>query len=158
VSRGRSIAIAIVVLVAVVGIVLVLNDGEDEDQRIARPDGTPSACMQSPAERPTAAGTAHPSKRFFEPDDEVEGLALAHVLGDGFVVVTYRRSLPDRVRERLRSWLESNELAVFAAPSATQREPVRAVTYERQIRCSTLDLGGLTSFRDTWLRELAQRR
>jgi Protein of unknown function (DUF3105) len=147
------LAVAIALAVAAAIVFVIARRSDDGPVRLARADGTPSTCMQAPTDPPAAAGTAHPAERFARPGDEVPRLALGHVIADGFVVILYRHTLPAREREKLRGWVEGTELAVFGAPSLTQRAPVRAVTRERDLTCTTVDLDALTLFRDIWLRE-----
>jgi Protein of unknown function (DUF3105) len=157
--RRRALLLALVgVVVVVVGLGVVLLTRGDTPERIARPGGAPSTCTQTPADPPEAAGTSHLTKRFSEPGDEIDSLAVGHVLADGFVVVSYRASLDARERARLRRWVGENELAVFVIPDADQRAAVRATTRERVATCTTVDLGGLSTFRDTWLRDVIRGR
>jgi hypothetical protein len=76
------------------------------------------------------------------------------VVGDGYVVITYRRDLRDGPVASLRRWIMSERVAVVAGPLDGQSEAIRAVTARRELRCRQLDLDSLATFRDDWLDEL----
>ena len=76
------------------------------------------------------------------------------MVGDGYVVITYRSDLRDGAVTSLRRWIMSERVAVVAGPLDGQAETIRAVTARRELRCRQLDLDSLTTFRDDWLDEI----
>jgi Protein of unknown function (DUF3105) len=105
---------------------------------------------------PSAEGVAgdHPAKRFYGPGEAIPGEDFAHVISDGYVVITYRKRLPARDVASLRRWILSERTAVVAGVFDDQAEAVHAVTARRELRCSQFDLESLTTFRDDWFDEL----
>lgn len=131
---------------AVAAAVLSFPSGDDGGSKVV---GT--SCRESAATPPPFVGGGHPPKRFYSPGEEVPGTDLVHVIGDGFVVVRYRPSLPAQHRERLEQWVMADDRAVVAAPDGDQSPLVRVATARRALACSEFDIAGLTDFRDRWL-------
>jgi Protein of unknown function (DUF3105) len=75
---------------------------------------------------------------------------MNHVIFDGWVVITYRSSLPAARREALQAWVQGRDQAVVAAASTGQKEAIRARTVRRSLSCSSVDLESLARFRDAW--------
>jgi Protein of unknown function (DUF3105) len=119
-------------------------------------DAYAAGCTELSATPPSAEGVAggHPAKSFYGPDEEIPGADFAHVLSDGFVVVTYREDLRAGELASLRRWVVSKRAAVVAGAFDGQAEAVRAVTARRELRCRQLHLGSLTTFRDDWFDEV----
>lgn len=111
-----------------------------------------SSCSEADY-RPTSAGGGgggHPPKRFFAPDEDAPSEDMAHVLFDGWVVITYKASLSAADRTALKTWIESKDQAVVAAAASDQQEALTAHTVRRSLKCADLDLASLTEFRDAW--------
>lgn len=117
-------------------------------------DGQPSACTEGEAQPPVPApGSGHPAKAYYGPEETPPVDDLAHVVGDGYVIVRYSPDLTAAEHQELEQWVTSRESngTVIAAPDAEQSEPVRAVTAYEELSCASVDLNGLSGFRDRWL-------
>ena len=106
-----------------------------------------------------AAGGAHPAKAFYEPREAAPEQDLAHVIGDGYVIVRYRADVPKRELRRLSRWImgapgEGGVVGVVAV-AAQQAEAVRATTASRTIACRDFDVAAVRAFSDAWFAELA---
>ena len=75
---------------------------------------------------------------------------MGHVLFDGWIVITYKASLPAADRTALQTWIEGRDQAVVAAAATVQEEVLSARTIRRSLTCTSLDLASLTRFRDAW--------
>jgi hydrogenase/urease accessory protein HupE len=119
-------------------------------------DAYAAGCSERSATPPSGEvlGGDHPAKRFYGPGEKIPGTDFAHVVGDGYVVVTYRRDLRDGAVASLRRWITSERVAVVAGPLDDQAEAIRAVTARRALRCRQLDLDSLATFRDDWFDEI----
>ena len=106
-----------------------------------------------------APGAGHPEKPFFGPQEPPPEEDLAHVVGDGYVIVRYRPEIPASDVSQLEAFATSPESGqtVVAAPDPEQDESLRAITALRTLSCSTVDFDALTEFRDDWLREISDR-
>jgi hydrogenase/urease accessory protein HupE len=115
-----------------------------------------AGCTEVSAAPPSAEGVAggHPAKRFYGPGEAIPGADFAHVISDGYVVITYRKDLPARDVASLRRWIVRERTAVVAGAFDDQAEAVHAVTARRELRCPQVHLESLTTFRDDWFDEL----
>ena len=113
-----------------------------------------SSCTERQAQPPQSLAGGHPRKRFYGPSERAPAQDLAHVVGDGIVVVRYRPNLPKHQIEALRRFATTASRYVIAAPDRAQRLPVRAIAGTRELTCTRVDRGGLASFRDDWLATL----
>jgi hypothetical protein len=104
------------------------------------------------------AGGEHPPKNFYRPGEDVPGTDLAHVVGDGYVIVFYKAGLGVAKRERLSRWVNGGERAVIAAPDPNQSEPLKAVTAQRELSCSRFALDGVAEFSEQWFADLRAER
>ena len=120
---------------------------------ITFPSGKPetiargSSCTERPAQPPESLAGGHPPKRFYGPSEAAPARDLAHVVGDGIVVVRYRPDLHAREIEELRRFVTSGSRYVIAAPDRRQRAPVRAIAATRSLTCTKVDRAGLAGFR-----------
>jgi hydrogenase/urease accessory protein HupE len=158
--RAALGVLATIGLLAAAVISFPSGDSASERQSVARAKGRYTAC----AERAQVAGGTglaggHPGKSFYGPEERVAAGDLGHVVGDGYVVVRYRPDLPRPVGRQLRRWIETSPTpAVVAAPDPEQREPLRAMTAFRELRCSKANVRDLTTFRDRWFADLRAGR
>jgi HupE / UreJ protein/Protein of unknown function (DUF3105) len=149
-TAQRAVSALLVPTGLVAAVVLGISGAGGEEDAYA------AGCSERPAAPPSAEGLAgdHPGKRFYGPGEEIPGTDFAHVVGDGYVVITYRRDLRDGAVASLRRWIMSERIAVVAGPLDGQGEAIRAVTAKRELRCRQLDLDSLVTFRDDWFDEL----
>ena len=109
-----------------------------------------STCTETGYTPTATGGGAHPPKRFFLPAEPAPTEEMNHVIFDGWIVITYRPSLPAVRRDALQAWVQGRDQAVVAAAETGQKEAVRARTVRRLLSCSTIDLESLGRFRDAW--------
>ena len=109
-----------------------------------------SACAETDYAPTATGGGSHPPKRFFLPTEPAPTKEMNHVIFDGWVVITYRSSLPAARRDALQAWVQGRDQAVVAAASTGQKEAIHARTVRRSLSCSTVDLESLARFRDAW--------
>jgi hypothetical protein len=146
---ARRPAFAMLTLAGLVAAAVISFPGA-EPETIARG----SACTERPAQPPESLAGGHPPKRFYGPWERAPEQDLAHVVGDGVVVVRYRPGLPDRGVRAIRRFTNTGSRYVIAAPASGQEVPVRAVAATRELTCTRGDRAGLASFRDDWLASL----
>jgi len=113
-----------------------------------------SACTERQAQPPQSLAGGHPPKRFYGPSETAPAQDLAHVVGDGIVVVRYRPDLPEQQLLVLWRFATTGSRYVVAAPDRAQKMPVRAVAATRELTCTKVDRAGLASFRNDWLASL----
>ena len=113
-----------------------------------------SACVERQVQPPQSLAGGHPPKRFYGPSESAPAQDLAHVVGDGIVVVRYRPDLAERHIQALRQFATTGGRYVIAAPDRAQLAPVRAVAATRALTCTKVDRPALASFRDDWLATL----
>jgi len=106
---------------------------------------------QAQARSPSPAG-GHPERSFYEPGEGPPEGDLAHVLGDGLIVVRYREGLGERERAALAEWSRTGG-AVVAPAGSFLSWAFEAATTKRTLRCTLLDLDTLDDFRARWLEE-----
>jgi len=81
-----------------------------------------AACRESTKQPSAFAGGKHPAKPFYAPGETVPVEDLAHVVGDGLVIVRYHPSLPGNRRQQLAQWARDRDQFVIAAPDDQQTE------------------------------------
>ena len=128
-----------------------------------RPAATPIAiadgCAEGSWRQDRLAGGGHPAKRFYEPRETAPERDLAHVIGDGYVIVRYRADLAQRQLERLRTWLTNKpDKYAIVVPDREQSVPVRAVTSEKALTCNRVDVASVANFHDRWLEGLIRQQ
>jgi hydrogenase/urease accessory protein HupE len=143
----RTVAYAGLVVAGLVAAAVLSLDGLSEEDPVL----ASRACTQEDGlEPPPTVGGGHPSKKFFDPGEKYEGIDLVHVMGDGYVVVRYRRDIPARDRRALAQWVEEAPSAVVGAPDPDQRAAIVAWTATRKLTCSSLARRDLERFREDW--------
>src|SRR5215213_1595150 len=148
-ADARRPAFAMLTLAGLVA-AAVISFPAGEPETVARG----SACIERQAQPPQSLAGGHPRKRFYGPSETPPAQDLAHVVGDGIVVVRYRPDLPKQHLLALRRFVTTGSRYVLAAPDRAQKVPVRAVTATRELTCTRVDRAGLASFRDDWLASL----
>ena len=110
-----------------------------------------TSCIEANYSPPAPGRGGHPPKRFYGPDEEAPSEDMAHVLFDGWVVITYRADLPAASRKTLERWVLGKDQAVVAAAARRQEPAVRAVTVRSELSCLTFELDPLIRFREAWV-------
>jgi len=136
--------------------------GQEVNESAAGGDGTAvagSGCTESRAEATgaPALGGGHPAKPFYGPDEPPPVADMAHVVGDGYVIVTYRASVAEEEVSALSDWVHGAPDFVVGAVG-DHRASVVATTAQRRLRCSAIDIDALTAFRDRWFDDIRSRR
>jgi hypothetical protein len=151
-----AIAIAGIVAAAVISFSSASNSDSGSDKETV----SGGACTQERSNPPQVIGGGHPAKQFFGPSEPAPDEDLTHVTGDGYVIVRYRPDIAAGDVEQLEAFVTAPESRqyVIAAPDPEQEEPLRVVTATRTLSCSSVDLEGLTTFRDDWFVELEQQQ
>jgi hydrogenase/urease accessory protein HupE len=152
-ARGavqRAVSGVLIPAGLIAAVVLGISGTGSEDEAYG------AGCSELSATPPSAQGVGgdHPANSFYGPDEAIPGADFAHVLADGFVVITYREDLRARELASLRRWIASERAPVVAGALDGQTEAVRALTARRELRCRQFHLGSLATFRDDWLDEL----
>lgn len=101
-------------------------------------------------------GGGHPEKEFFEPAETIPSTDFAHVIGDGYLVVTYAPTLPVAQLDELRSYVLQPH-KVVAGPTPDQTQPVRALNAFTMLTCDRFDLGAVRAFGTAWLNDPRSR-
>ncbi len=143
----------LVVAGLVAAAVLSISDGSDDASLTAS-----RFCEETASNPPPALAGQHPAKSFYRPGDEVPGADLAHVVGDGYVIVFYDAGLPGARRERLSEWVTGGDHAVIAAPDGRQSEPLKAITAQRELSCSRFEIDTVADFSERWFTDIREGR
>lgn len=146
----RGVFGAIAVAGAVAAMLLFASLGEDSTA-VA---GSTASCEQMGFAIYGGGGGSHPSASFFGPEAAAPEQDLAHVRGDGYVVVRSRPDLPAAQLTELRAWVEGDSPGVFGAPDPEQEEAVVAQTARRLLSCESYDLAALREFAGSWRAEV----
>lgn len=151
--KTAFIALVGVGLVAAAIISFPPKDSSDSERVTA--GGQETSCTETTSQPTPLPGGGHPAKVFFSANERPPEEDLAHVVGDGYVIVRYRADLQPKHTQALQSWAEQTDPPyVVAAPANGQSPAIRAITYEKELRCAKPDMAGLTQFRDTWFEQV----
>jgi hydrogenase/urease accessory protein HupE len=109
-----------------------------------------NSCVESDSNEPRSLVGGHPDKAFYGPGEAPDGESLLHVLGDGYLVVLYRRNITERQQRLLAGWAEANT-GVIAAPGLVEMpDAIHAINSSRILKCLRFDLGAVDRFRADW--------
>ncbi|HKI22950.1 MAG TPA: hypothetical protein VKA24_05980 [Gaiellaceae bacterium] len=97
----------------------------------------------------------HPAKAFFGPDEPLPGGGdLQHVMGDGYIVISYRKTLPLARIAELEAWTDADSRGLVVLPSTELTDTeVHVATVRRGLSCKALDVDELAEFRESWFRQ-----
>ena len=101
-------------------------------------------------------GGAHPAKDFFEPGEPIPGKDFGHVLGDGYLAVTYRPGLPAADLDQVRAYTDERA-RVLAGERPEQTAALHAVNAYEQLTCENFDLEAVRRFVDAWFADPRSR-
>ena len=115
-----------------------------------------SSCTESdtPASVP-ASGAAHPPQQFYGPGQQAPLDSFLHVMGDGYIVVTYQPTISAAEVEALRAEIEGTNTAIVAGADPSQSVPLLVAHREKTLSCEQMDIPALLAFRDAWLQRAA---
>jgi hypothetical protein len=113
-----------------------------------------AACSEEPVAAPAVNDAGHPRRQFYGPDDTPPKDQFQHVMGDGYVIVTYRPDIPAADLARLRAEVENQPKAAIAGPDPEQSAPLVATTARTRLTCSKVDVPAYLKYRDAWLKQV----
>ncbi|MGQ0842837.1 MAG: HupE/UreJ family protein [Sporichthyaceae bacterium] len=152
VLRGVNVAVIAAGLVGA-GVVSAQADGGDPYEDLGAP--ADAGCTVAKVEAPLVYEGGHPEQNFYEPGEKYADQDFGHVVGDGFVVIRYRQSLPSADWYPVRDYVGRTQ-GVVAGPVTDQANAVEITTQSRTLRCAGMDPATVVKFGDLWLSE--QRR
>ncbi|WP_158289921.1 HupE/UreJ family protein [Micromonospora sp. S4605] len=142
---------ALIAAGAVAATVLLVTSGPDALRPVQAATGPASNCEVRNRTETFPAGNAHPVKDFFEPGETVPATSFGHVIGDGYVIVTYRPDLPAEQLAQVRTFVTDPTAGRVVGGSATdQSEAVKAVHAYQTIACDTVDVDAVRQFTQDW--------
>jgi hydrogenase/urease accessory protein HupE len=117
------------------------------------PQGEVAAgCVQS-QQTPVFDGEAsfggHP-RPFHSPDEPANPSDLAHVVGDGYVIVQYNRGMSQPDRDALEQWAYAKQGVVVTPTPGPIDAAFSAQTARLNFTCEALNLDALTDFHARW--------
>ena len=114
-----------------------------------------ATCAERPASAaaPTAVQGGHPERSLYGVDAAPPERDLAHVLGDGYVVVRYRRNVTRDQERALEEW-SGGQVGLIVAPASARAAPVvEARSAKLRFTCDGINVERLAAFQERWLRE-----
>jgi hypothetical protein len=97
------------------------------------------------------SGGGHPVKDFFEPDETVPATSFGHVIGDGYIIVTYRPDLTAEQLATVRAFVTDPAAGrVVGGPAPSQTTAVKAVHAYNTAACDTVDIDAVRQFTRDW--------
>lgn len=158
IRRGLFAALGAAGLIAAV--VIATTGGDEPTSSPAALAGSTERAACTVVDQAATGGLAgkHPEKKFFAPQDAVPEEDLAHVRGDGWVIVRYAATATAAQVRELQLWVEESDRAVAAAPGAEPSEPLVATTARRKASCRRHDFGAIQQFADAWLADVKAGR
>ena len=129
----------------------VLSFPGEEERAVAT--GCDQGTSQAP---PPSPGSGHPPKSFYGPDEDAPEADLAHVIGDGYLIVRYRPDLSAGNLRAIEALVTSGSEFVIAASAPQQDEAVRAIQAEQTLSCKRVEEKALAEFRDEWIARVRQ--
>jgi hydrogenase/urease accessory protein HupE len=149
-ARFAGIGFATVGLIAAaaLGFTAARPDSDDGDN-VAAAERQCVESQQAPNFEGEATFGGHP-KVFHDVDDPANPSDLAHVVGDGYVIVQYRPSLPEDERSSLEEWANQSRGVVVTPTTTPMKAALSAQTAQLNLTCQRLDLEALTDFHSRW--------
>lgn len=152
----------VIAIAGIVGTVVIAVTGSDDEpsrSAVSRSDDTAPTeatenCTQGTAATPPMNTAGHPERQFYGPDEAIPQANFDHILGDGYVVVTYNPDLPPAEIAELRETIDGVDKAVVGGAVLGQSEALIATTAQRTLTCADLDVPALIAFRDAWFAEI----
>lgn len=157
VRRTISGALAAAGLIAA-GVLTATSVAGDSPRADRVGDAEDASCVQRDARPQLSGAGGHPARKFFEPGERVPQEDFGHVLGDGWVIVSYRADLPAADVAALRSWITGSDVAIGAGPSVEQAEALRLRTARRELSCERFDEAQARAFADAWFADVRAGR
>ena len=111
-------------------------------------------CGEAPIAAPAVNDAGHPRKQFYGPHEQPPTDQFQHVLGDGYVIVTYRPDIAAADLARLRDQIADQPKAALCGPDPEQRQPLVATTARTRLTCGKVDVPAFLKYRDAWLKQI----
>lgn len=146
-------------LVAAMALSLVASKEAEESERAGASTAVAEAEAAGTCEEergltpPDGFAGGHPAKFFYGPSEQAPEEDLAHVIGDGYVIVRYRADAPEAELAALRDWV-GEDRNIVAAPASGPVEAATATTAYRRLTCSKMDVEAITAFGEQWLADV----
>lgn len=105
--------------------------------------------QQTPRFDGEAGFGGHP-RAFHEPDDPANPSDLAHVVGDGYVIVQYNRTLNEDDRAALEQWSYRAQGVVVTPTQTPMNAAITAQTARTNFSCDSVDIDALSDFHSRW--------
>jgi hypothetical protein len=146
--RQRAARLIAIALAGAVGVAVLSFPGSDGTSSAVIRD---SSCTESdtPASVPTS-DAGHPPKQFYGPEQAAPLDSFIHVMGDGYIVVTYQPNISEADVAALRAEIEGTDTAVVAGADPSQSVPLLVAQREKTLTCEQVDVSALLAFRDAW--------
>jgi hydrogenase/urease accessory protein HupE len=158
-QRPAFAAIAVVGLVAAMALALIASKEAEDTQRaeanpaVAEAEAAGTCEEERGLTPPDGFAGGHPAKFFYGPDEQAPEEDLAHVIGDGYVIVRYREDAPEAEITALRAWVGEGR-NIVAAPASGPVEAATATTAYRRLSCSEMDVEAIKAFGEQWLADV----
>lgn len=142
----------------IIGTVVIAVTGSGEPARTAVAEEEAAAqtgdCTQADSPPPGFNDAGHPERTFYGPREQTPVANFDHIIGDGYVVVTYRPDIPAAAVGELRTAIESESRGMVAGPAPDQSDALIARTARRTLTCAAADVPALIAFREAWFLEI----
>lgn len=154
-ERALRPALTVILLAGGVGAAVLSFPGQDT-QSVAMDRG--AACTETATTPPPVNDAEHPPRPFYEPDEQPPLDDFTHVMGDGFVVVSYDPQIAAGDLQALRREINTIEKYVVAGPDLDQTVALIAKTAQKKLTCTRVNIAALLAFRDGWIKQVQGQR
>ena len=153
-ARFAGVGLAAVGLIAAaaLGFSAARSDSNATEATTAEAKATDTGCVESqqtPLFEGDAAFGSHPQP-FHDVDNPANPSDLAHVVGDGYVIVQYRTDLTEEERVSLEEWATTSRGVVVTPIQTPMNVAISAQTARLNFSCDRLDLQELSGFLGRW--------
>jgi hypothetical protein len=151
-ARYAGIGFAAVGLLAAATLgLLAVRPDESDDTTVAAAEADPQCfeSQQTPVFDGEASFGGHPQP-FHDVDNPANPSDLAHVVGDGYVIVQYKPTLSEDDRSALEQWAYQSRGVVVTPITTPMNAAISAQTARLNFSCGRLDLDRLSDFHTRW--------
>ncbi|WP_158554092.1 HupE/UreJ family protein [Micromonospora deserti] len=149
--RNPRLSHGLLVTAGVVAASILALTSPGEVLRPVQADPAVGACTVRDRTETFPFGVGHPVKSFFEPGETVPATSFGHVIGDGYVIVTYRPDLAADQLAQVRAFVTDPAAGrVVGGPAPGQAEAVKAVHAYNTAVCDTVDIDAVGQFTRDW--------
>lgn len=127
----------------------------DDTKLAAEYAGTTGSCTLGDRTEPLPGAGGHTSKDFYEPGEEAPLGDFGHSIGDGYIALIYPTTLQDPALGELHAFVTGPDgEGVLAGATPQAGEKIIAITANKQLTCSDVDVDALTEFKTDWFASL----